>query len=85
MAGFIYTLCALTCLVAALLLFRAWRQSRSPLLAWSALCFAGLTVSNTILVLDRTIFLDRDFSTARLVVALLALLLLIIGLIWESD
>jgi hypothetical protein len=85
MAGFIYTLCALTCLAAALLLFRGWRQSRTPLLAWSALCFAGLTLSNTILVLDRTIFLDRDFSTARLVVALLALLLLIIGLIWESD
>jgi len=85
MAGFIYTLCALTCLVAALLLFRAWRQSRTPLLAWSALCFGGLTLSNTILVLDRTVFLERDFSTARLAVAFLALLLLIIGLIWESD
>ena len=85
MAGFIYTLCALTCLTAALLLFRGWRQTRTPLLAWSSLCFAGLTLSNTILVLDRTLFLESDFSTARLAVALLALLLLIIGLIWESD
>lgn len=85
MAGFIYTLCALTSLVAALLLFRAWRQSRSPLLAWSALCFAGLTLSNVILVLDRIVFLEQDFSTMRLVVAFLSLLLLIIGLIWESD
>ena len=85
MAGFIYTLCALTSLAAALLLIRASRESRSPLLAWSALCFAGLTVSNVILVLDRIVFLQSDFSTLRLVAALLALLLLIIGLIWESD
>jgi hypothetical protein len=85
MAGFIYTLCALTCLVAALLLFRGWRQTRTPLLMWSALCFAGLTVSNVILVLDRFVFLKSDLSTARLATAFCALLLLIIGLIWESD
>ncbi|HZZ91407.1 MAG TPA: DUF5985 family protein [Usitatibacter sp.] len=85
MAGFIYTLCVLTCLVAALLLFRGWRQTRTPLLLWSALCFAGLTLSNLILVLDRIVFIKADLSTARLATAFCALLLLIIGLIWESD
>jgi len=86
MAGFIYTLCALTSLVAALLLFRGWRQTRTPLLAWSAVCFAGLAVSNTFLVLDRTIYsVSADLSTERLVTAFVALLILVIGLIWESD
>jgi hypothetical protein len=85
MAGFIYTLCVLTSLVAALLLFRGWRQTRTPLLMWSALCFTGLTLSNLILVLDRVVFIQADLSTARLATAFCALLLLIIGLIWESD
>ena len=86
MAAFIYTLCALTCLVAALLLLRGWRQSRTPLLMWSAICFGGLTLSNTLLVLDRTIFaVSADLSTPRLLSAFVALLVLVIGLIWESD
>jgi hypothetical protein len=86
MAAFIYTLCTLTSLVAALLLFRGWRQTRTPLLAWSSLCFAGLTVSNMFLVLDRTIYsVSADLSTERLVTAFVALLVLVIGLIWESD
>lgn len=86
MAAFIYTLCTLTSLVAALLLFRGWRQTRTPLLAWSAVCFAGLALSNLLLVLDRTIYaVSADLSTERLVTAFVALLVLIIGLIWEND
>ena len=86
MAALIYTLCAFTCLVAAWLLLRSYRQTRTPLLAWSAVCFAGLTVSNLILVLDRTIYdVSADLSTPRLAAAFVALLVLVIGLIWESD
>lgn len=86
MAAFIYTLCTITCLVATLLLLRGWRQTRSPLLAWSGVCFAGLTLSNLLLVLDRTIYsVSADLSTERLVSAFIALLILVIGLIWESD
>jgi hypothetical protein len=86
MAAFIYTLCTLTSLVAALLLFRGWRQTRTPLLAWSGVCFAGLGLSNLLLVLDRTIYaVSADLSTERLVTAFVALLVLIIGLIWEND
>ena len=86
MAAFIYSLCTLTSLVAALLLFRGWRQTRTPLLVWSAVCFAGLALSNLLLVLDRTIYsVSADLSTERLVTAFVALLVLIIGLIWEND
>lgn len=86
MAAFIYTLCTITCLVATLLLLRGWRQTRSPLLVWSGVCFAGLTLSNLLLVLDRTIYsVSADLSTERLASAFIALLVLVIGLIWESD
>jgi hypothetical protein len=85
MAPIIYSLCALTCLACAMLLLRSYRQTRSQMLLWSGLCFAGLTASNVLLVLDRLVFPAVDLSTTRLAVALVALLLLLYGLIWESD
>lgn len=85
MAALIYLLCAFTSVACAALLFRAWLQSRTPLLLWSALCFAGLTVSNVILVLDRVVFPEVDLSTPRLATALGSLLLLLFGLVWERD
>jgi hypothetical protein len=85
MAAVIYSLCALTCLAAAALLLRTWRRTRAPLLLWSGLCFAGLTLSNTALVLDRTVFLEQDLSTLRLALAFVALMLLIFGLVWETE
>jgi hypothetical protein len=85
MAAVIYLLCALTCIACALLLFRAWATSRSSLLFWSALCFAGLTASNVILVLDRVVYPDVDLTTPRLAAALVGLLLMIFGLVWERD
>lgn len=85
MAAVIYLLCALTCLACFGLLFRAWRSSRTPLLFWSALCFAGLSVNNFLLVVDRLVFTAIDLSTWRLATGLVALLLLLFGLIWEEE
>lgn len=85
MAAAIYGLCALTCLVAAALLLRSWQRSRLALLFWSGLCFVFLAGSNTLLVLDRVVFPDVDLSTARFATAFLGLLLLLYGLIMESD
>ncbi|WP_411885295.1 DUF5985 family protein [Polaromonas sp. YR568] len=85
MAAVIYLLCALTCLACFGLLFRAWRSSRTPLLFWSALCFAGLSVNNFLLVVDRLVLPAVDLSTWRLATGLVALLLLLFGLIWEED
>jgi hypothetical protein len=85
MAPIIYSLCALACLACAALLLRSYRQTRAQMLLWSGLCFAGLTASNVLLVLDRLVFPAVDLSTVRLGVALVALLLLLYGLIWESD
>jgi hypothetical protein len=85
MAAIIYSLCALTCLACAILLLRGYARVRHRLLFWSGLCFLGLTVNNLLLVLDRVVFIEQDISTARLAAALLALLLLLYGLIWESE
>jgi phosphatidylserine synthase len=85
MAAIIYLLCTLTCLACFGLLLRAWRASRSRLLFWSALCFAGLTLNNFLLVIDMLVFAAIDLSTWRLAAALLGLLLLLFGLIWEEE
>lgn len=85
MAAVIYLLCALTCLTCFGLLFRAWRSSRTHLLFWSALCFAGLSINNFLLVVDRLVLPAVDLSTWRLATGLVALLLLLFGLIWEED
>ena len=85
MAAIIYSLCTLTSLACFGLLLRAWRASRSRLLFWSALCFAGLSINNFLLVIDKLVFIEADFSTWRLMTALVALLLLLFGLIWEEQ
>jgi len=85
MAAIIYLLCALTCLACFGLLLRAWGSSKSRLLFWSAMCFAGLSLNNFLLVIDRLVFTAVDLSTWRLVTALVALLLLLYGLIWEEE
>ena len=85
MAAVIYTLCALTCLVTAALLLRSYQKTRVGLLLWSGLCFVGLTLNNVLLVLDRVVFPDVDFSVPRLASAFVGLLLLLYGLVWEND
>ena len=86
MAAAIYTLCALTSILCFVLLWRSWRRSGARLLFWSALCFAALSVNNVLLVLDRVVFpVEVDLAIPRLVAALIAVLLLLFGLVWEED
>ena len=85
MAAIVYLLCTLTCLACFALLLRAWLASRSRILFWSALCFAGLSANNFLLVIDKLVFTSVDLSTLRLGTALLAVGLLLVGLIWEEE
>ena len=85
MAALIYSLCALTCLACAALLLRGYLQTRMHMLLWSGLCFVGLTASNVLLVVDRLVYPDVDLTTVRLATALVGLLLLLVGLIWENE
>jgi hypothetical protein len=86
MVQVIYALCAVTALLCAWLLLSNYRNKGSRLLLWSGLCFASLFVNNVLLVLDRIVFpTSPDLSTWRLVAALLAVLPLLYGLIWDGD
>lgn len=85
MANIVYSLCALTSIVCAVLLIQGFLRTRSRLLLWSSLCFVGLIVNNLLLVLDRIFVPDVDLYTLRLFSAFVALTLLVYGLIWESK
>jgi hypothetical protein len=76
---------ALVAGLCAVLLLRAYRSVRKRLLLWAGLCFAGLTVSNALLVADLFVVPDVDLYRSRLAVAAVAMLLLVYGLIFESD
>jgi hypothetical protein len=85
MAETIYTLCTLTSLACAWLLLGSYRRTGHRLLFWSGLCFVVMTVNNILLLVDKLLLPDTDLSTLRLVTALLALLLLLYGLIYEKE
>jgi len=85
MAATIYGLCALTALVCAYLLLQAYSRSRYRLLLWSGLCFAGLTLNNLLLVIDKLVLPEVDLSIWRTSVALLAMAVLLYGLIWSTE
>jgi hydrogenase/urease accessory protein HupE len=84
-AAIIYFLCAFTAALCAWLLLHAYRRGRYRLLLWSGLCFAGLTVNNALLVLDKVALPAIDLSVARTLVALLAMMVLLYGLIWDTE
>lgn len=86
MAEVVYILCAATSVICAVLLFRAFRASRFPLLFWSGLCFMGFAISNLILVIDLVVLpTEIDLSIVRTLPALAGVMILVYGLVWEST
>ena len=85
MGAIVYLVGTLTALLCAVLLQRGYMRSRMRLLLWSGLCFAGLTLSNLLLFMDLVLFPTSDLHLFRLSVAAIAMLLLLYGLIWESE
>ena len=83
MANLVYALCAITSLACAILLLRGFLRSRARLLLWSGLCFVGLFINNALLVVDARIV--YDLSVVRTLPAVLGVVLLLYGLVWESD
>ncbi|AWL07514.1 DUF5985 family protein [Massilia oculi] len=86
MGEVIYTLCMLTSLSCAVLLFTGYRRTRLRLLFWSGACFAGMTLNNLLLLLDKVVFpTEVDLLPWRQASALVACLLLLYGLIYEKE
>lgn len=86
MASLVYLLGALVTGVCAVLLLRGFARSRSRLLLWSGLCFTGLTVSNAILFVDLGLLgPELNLYMWRLGTAAAGMLLLVYGLVFESE
>ena len=81
----IYALCALTALACSVLLLMGARRAGSRMLFWSGLCFAGLTLTNLLVIADHYVFREVDLAPLRLGSALLAVSLLLYGLIFEEH
>jgi hypothetical protein len=85
MAIAIYSLCAVTSLISSWLLSRAYWRTRSRLLLWSAISFAGLTLNNLALWVDKLVVPETDLSVLRTAIALVAMVVLLYGLVWETE
>jgi hypothetical protein len=85
MAAVVYVLCALTSLTCAVLLLRAHGQRRIPLLFWSGLSFIGFALGNLFLVIDTMVMPGVDLRFFRSVPVLAGLVVLIYGLVWDSE
>lgn len=83
-ANVVYVLCTVTAALCAWLLVRGYRRTGARLLFWSSLCFIGLALNNALLIIDERVVPTVDLSTWRLVPALLGVMLLLYGLIWET-
>jgi len=83
-ADVVFVLCALVSIVCAAMLYLGYRRSRTRLLFWSSLCFAGLAINNVMLMIDFVMVAGVDFTLYRSVIALAAVLLLVYGLITEN-
>jgi hypothetical protein len=81
----VYSLCALTAALCATLLLQSFSRNGYRLLLWSGLCFAGLTLNNLLLVLDKLVFPHMDLSVWRSGVALAAMCILLYGLVWDAE
>ena len=85
MAEAVYVLCVIMSAVCATMLYRGYRATRTRLLFWSSLCFAGLVVNNVLLFVDLVVVVDTDLRLLRSSTAVISLGLLLYGLIAETK
>jgi peptidoglycan/LPS O-acetylase OafA/YrhL len=81
----VYLLCLATSALCAWLLFRAWRQSRSRLLLWTAVSFLFFALNNLALVADMLVFPVTPLWPLRLATQFLAFAVLLCGFVWEAE
>lgn len=81
----VYLLCFLTSAGCAALLIRSYLASRARLILWTALCFLLLTVNNLLLFVDVVILPSINFLMFRHLASLGAVVVLLIGFIWDAD
>jgi hypothetical protein len=85
MAAAVYVLCALTSFACAVLLLRGYSHRRVRLLLWSGLGFVGFAFGNAMLVADLIIFPERDLQLWRDLPTLAGVIVLVYGLVWDTQ
>ena len=85
MAVAVYILCVMTSTFCATLLLREFLRTRARLLLWSSLSFAAFAVNNALVFMDLVVLPSSDLSLFRALAALLAIVLLLYGLIWDGS
>jgi hypothetical protein len=85
MAAAVYLLGMFVALACGVLLGRGYRQSRQRLLLWSSICFLGLALSGALLFLDLSVATTIDLHLLRRGVTAMSMLVLLYGLVWDSE
>lgn len=85
MGEIVYALCAVTSFACAALLWRGYRRSGSRFLLWCSICFVALTANNLTLFADLVLLSDVNLLLLRTILALIGMLALLYGMIWDSD
>ena len=80
----IYLLCAVTSLLAALLLLRQYLRGPSHLLLWSSVGFLGLAANNVLVYVDLVVVPTSDLPLARKLAGAAGLMALLYATIWEA-
>lgn len=82
----VYVLGTLVALACGLLLGRGYKNSRQRLLLWSSICFAGLALANLLTFFDLSVLpVEIDLHMLRRAVTAIAMMVLVYGLIWDSE
>jgi hypothetical protein len=84
-SGGVFILCAATCLLCAIMLFRGYARTGVRLLFWSGLCFTGLMIDNIMVYIDVELVPEISLVVWRKVPGLLAISLLLYGLVTETK
>ncbi len=82
MKSAIYLIEAAVNALCAAMLILAYLRSRTGLLLWSGLCFAGLAIAGSLAFVDLVLFPSVDLFLLRLSVSVIAMAMLLFGLIW---
>lgn len=80
----VYILCAATALACGTLLWRGFQRRHVRLLLWCALFFFAMSLENIILFIDLVLIPQTDFTLIRRSTALVGVLVLLYGLVWDT-
>ena len=80
----IYLLCAATSLLVATMLMRQYLKTRTRLVLWSVISFAGLAVNSVLVYVDLVMYTGVDLSMYRSAAGAFAMAVMLYGLIWET-